>query len=116
MTLYMVFSKLHIQYWFCTVDINHCVKGSKKSDALNILTMWSVKVGINLTRKEVFCVGGRCFSIAAMGGHVTTLSFGYNVQSSIPRSQFNPNAHPTTWFSRALHHNMATWLAEHKNK
>ena len=52
-------------FWICTNDINLCVKGRKKwvLDWPNLHTIWPVKVGTNLTQKEVFVLASNSFQL-----------------------------------------------------
>ena len=52
----------HMQFFFCSDDIERCVKGSRRkwvipySDTLErppIPTIWPVKIGTNLTHSEI---------------------------------------------------------------
>lgn len=46
-------------FWFCSDEMNQCMKGSKKKwmlDWPNIPSTWLVNVGTNLSREEVFAL------------------------------------------------------------
>ena len=62
----------HMQFFFCSDNIERCVKGSRRkwvipySDTLErppILTIWLVKIGTNLTHSEIVALENAGFQL-----------------------------------------------------
>ena len=111
------------EFWFCPDDINRCVKGGPKSwvvDWLAIPMVWPVKIGTNLTRREVLSLKEAGFQLEQRGA----LSPHRQVQSQsnmpLPRLHFkapvDPDAHPTIRNNHHIRRNPDVPTVDHHNK
>lgn len=66
-------------FWFCSIDINWCVKGNKMKWVFNwpnIPSTWLVNVGTNFYWETIFALEATS-PVTTMGGIVSTPSIGY---------------------------------------
>jgi len=91
-----------IEFWFCVNDINCCMEGSKKwvIDWANLMTVWLVKVGTNLSQEDVIALEDIGFQLWQWEALSPCHRLGKMSNLPIPQLHFcvspNPNAHPTT--------------------
>jgi hypothetical protein len=111
------------EFWFCSDDINRCVKGGPKSfvvDWPEIPVVWPVKIGTNLTRQEVLSLEEAGFQLQQRGALSPRRQFQAACNWPLPRSHFkapaDPNAHPTLRGGHSIRRNSDAPTVEHRNK
>lgn len=110
-------------FWFCADDINRCVKGTKKSfviDWPSIPQTWPVKMGTNLTIKEILALEEAGFQLQQRGVLSPRRQFQVSANMPLPRSHFpvpvDPDTHPTTRNGYAIRRSSDAPTSDHRNK
>ena len=114
---------VEVDFWFCVDDIKRCVSGNKKPWVLDwpaIPRTWPVKLGTNLSQKEVFALEDAGFQLQQRGAMSPRRMFVSSVDMPICREQFlvpsNPDSHKTVRGNSTIHRNGDAPTPEHRNQ
>jgi hypothetical protein len=110
-------------FWFCPDNIEHFVKGSKRSWILDwpqVLDVWPVLSGTNLTREETLLLQDAGFKLQERPSmsprRMFALSNLFEALVFDHPGQPNPEVHPSTWNSKSVRRNANVPMVEHYNK
>jgi hypothetical protein len=110
-------------FWFCPDDIERCMKGTKRSWVLNwpqVLDVWLVLSGTNLTRQETLLLQDAGFKLHQRPSMSPRRMFMLSNLFEAPVFDHpgppNLDIHPTTRNSKSIQRNVNAPTAEHCNK
>jgi hypothetical protein len=96
-------------FWFCPDDIKRCVKGSKRSLVLDwpqVLDVWPVLSGTNLTREEILLLQDAGFKLQERPSMSPRRMFALSNLFEAPIFDHpgppNPDVHPSTRNSKSV--------------
>ena len=111
------------EFWFCPDDIRRVVTGNKEKYVLDwpiVPNTWPIKIGTNLSRKEILAFEDARFQLQQREALFPRHRFSTIATLLIPRSHFcmppNLDAHPTFNFGKTMCYNPTTLAVDHKNK
>jgi hypothetical protein len=110
-------------FWLCPEDIEHCMKGTKRSWIINwphVPDIWPVLSGTNLTRQETLLLQDAGFKLqdhpSMLPRHMFTLSNLFEASIFDHPGPPNPDIYPTTQSNKSIWRNANAPTAEHRNK
>jgi hypothetical protein len=110
-------------FWFCPNDIEHCVKGSKRSWILNwsqVPNVWPVLSGTNLIREETILLQDAGFKLQERPSmsprRMFALSNFFEARVFDHPGPPNLDVHPSTQNSKFVRRNANAPTVEHRNK
>ena len=111
----------HMQFFFCNDDIERCVKGTKRKwvkSRPEVLEVWPVKVGTNLTQREILALESAGFQLQPRLEIFPRRLFGdhdnaVNLSEYIPPAF--PDDHPKRRFGKNIRRNPNAPSTKHSN-
>jgi hypothetical protein len=110
-------------FWFCPDDIEHCLKGTKRSWIINwpqVPDVWLVLSGTNLTRQETLLLQDADFTLQERPSMSPRRMFALSNLFEAPVFDHpgppNPDIYPVTRNSKSIRRNANAPTAEHRNK
>jgi hypothetical protein len=110
-------------FWFCPDDIEHYVKGSKRSWVLDwpqVPDIWPVLSGTNLTHEETLLLQDAGFKLQERPSMSPWRMFALSNLFEAPIFDHpgppNPDVHPSTRNSKSVRRNANAPTAKHRNK
>jgi hypothetical protein len=109
-----------MQFFYYNDDIERCVKGSKRrwiKSKPDVLDIWPVKLGTNLTKKEILAFENTCFHLPQRAVISPRRLFGGDIPvdvASYPTPPF-PDDHPKARSGKNIRRNKKASTTKHAN-